>query len=175
MRQKIFGIVAVPLDREAKVRLLFRARALMRSCQKGKHYGPITAKHYAVLCAILMQFHGPTGRAFPSYDAIQKAAGCSRATVAAALRALEAARILRVYNRLVRVRWRDPLAMVERTKVCRTSNCYAPVDPGGSPKFKLQGGTRNQVFNPDLLAALDRLQKGIRGGNRKNCAMEEGG
>jgi hypothetical protein len=30
--------------------------------------------------------------------------------------------------------------------------------------FKLQGGTRTQVFNPDLFAALDRLQKGIRGG-----------
>ena len=76
MRRKIFGMIAVPLDRNEKARLLHRARAMMRATEKGKHYGAVSAKTYAVLCAILMQFHNcRSGRAFPSYDAIQEAAG----------------------------------------------------------------------------------------------------
>jgi hypothetical protein len=184
MRQKIFGMVSTPLDRNAKARVLFLARALMRATEPGKHYGVITAKAYGVLSAILMQFHNSeSGRAFPSYDAIQKAAGCSRATVAAALAALEQCGLLTVWNRLVRVRWKDQAALVWRDRVMRTSNCYAfpserragaapEAHPARPPsKFKLQGGTRTQVSNPDLFAALDRLQRGIRGANRKNCAM----
>jgi hypothetical protein len=62
-RQKIFGMVCVPLDRNQKAKLMHRARCLMRATEKGRHYGPITAKCYAVLCALLIGFHNnATGR-----------------------------------------------------------------------------------------------------------------
>jgi Helix-turn-helix domain len=168
MRQKIFGMVGTPLDRNAKAKLLHRARCLMRPVEKGKHYGPISAKTYAVFCALLMSFHnGASGRCFPSYARLEEAAGCCRATVAAALQALEASGLLTVLNRLVRVRWKDEAALAVRTRVMRTSNCYAfplgEAAKGQAPpsKFKLQGGTGTQVFNSDLFAALNRLQRGI--------------
>jgi len=98
-RRKIFGMVAIPLNRNDKAKLLFLARARMRATEKGKAYGQITAKAYAVFCALLMGFHNAkTGRCFPSYTALQEAAGCCRATVAAY--PLEAAGLLSVCNRL---------------------------------------------------------------------------
>jgi hypothetical protein len=171
MRKKIFGMIAVPLDRNAKARLLHRARALMRATEEGRHYGAVTAKCYAVYAALLMSFHNnASGRCFPSYDAIAEAAGCCRRTVAMALAALEATGLLRVANRLVRVKWRDELALVWRTRVMRTSNCYtfageevsrvATLPPS---KGKFHSGTENQVLNSDLFAALDRLQGALRG------------
>ena len=173
MRQKIFGMICVPLDRNAKARLLHRARALMRATEQGRHYGAITAKCYAVYAALLMGFHNNgSGRCFPSYDRIAEAAGCCRRTVAMALAALEAAGLLSVANRLVRVKWRDELALVWRTRVMRTSNCYAFSSEGSKSqaatsiersKGNLSSGTRNQVLNPDLFAALDRLQEALRG------------
>ena len=176
MRQKIFGMVGVPLDRNAKARLLYLARCLMRPTEPGKHYGKLSAKAYAVLSALLMGFHNcGTGRCFPSYERIQEAAGCCRATVAAALQAIEESGLMTVYNRLVRVRWRDEISLAWRVRVVRTSNCYAFPSEAGTTrppsKFKLQGGTGDQVSNPDLFAALDRLQEAPRGANRKDCAI----
>ena len=164
MRQKIFGMMARPMDRNEKARLLHRARALMHPTEKGKAYGRITAKGYAVLCALVTVFHNAdSGRCFPSYEAIQEAVGCCRATVAMALAALEAAGLLTVCNRLLRVRWKDEKALTIRTRVVRTSNCYAfPSTTASSQpessKFKIQGGTGIQVSNPNLFAALERLQ-----------------
>jgi hypothetical protein len=60
-----------------------------------------------------------SGRCFPSYDRIAEAAGCCRQTVA-----LEAAGLLAVANRLLRVRWKDEFALAWRVRVMRTSNCY---------------------------------------------------
>jgi hypothetical protein len=173
-RKKIFGMIAIPLDRNAKARLLHRARCLMRSTEKGRHYGPITAKAYAVFSALLVGFHNnESGRCFPSYDRIAEAAGCCRQTVAIALAALEQAGLLQVCNRLLRVRWKDEMALATRTRVLRTSNCYvfvsanlvgaAPLGLAEPSKSKFQTGTGNQVSNPDLFAALDRLQEALRG------------
>jgi hypothetical protein len=169
MRRKIFGMICVPLDRNQKARLLHRAQALTRATAPGRHYGALTAKGYAVLRALLMQFHNAgSGRCFPSYKRIQEAVGCSKATVAAALKALEQCGLLSVCNRLVRVKWKDELACAWRLRVVRTSNCYAfdaPVMAGQPSKFNLQGGTRNQVSSLPLSAALDRLKGAIRGAN----------
>jgi Helix-turn-helix domain len=179
MRQKIFGMIAMPLDRNAKARLLFRARAMMRATEKGAHYGPVTAKCYAVFAALLMGFHnGGTGRCFPSYDALAEAAGCCRASVAPALRALEECGLMTVWNRLLRVRWKDPAALATRVRVLRTSNCYVfpsetRRDSVKPSEAKLQSGTGTQVSNPDLFAALDRLQKGIRGVKAQILCREE--
>ena len=168
MRRKIFGMMAVPLDRNAKAKLLFLARAQMRPTEKGKHYGAVTAKTYAVFAALLMTFHNSgDGRCFPSYQAICEAADCSRALVAPALQTLEECGLLTVCNRLVRVRWKDEAALATRVRVMRTSNCYvfpSEARPAPEPsKAKLQSGTPNQVSNPDLFAALDRLQGALRG------------
>src|SRR6476469_4001185 len=151
MRKKIFGMIAVPLDRNEKARLLHRARCLMRATEKGRHYGSVSAKAYAVFAALLMGFHnGKSGRCFPAYEAIQEAAGCCRQTVAASLAALERAGLLGVANRLVRVRWRDELALAWRVRVMRTSNCYTfpsgpPASVTGSSESNLSTGTGTQV------------------------------
>ena len=105
-REKLFGYGrCVPLDRNAKVRVMTLARALMRRTEKGKHYGIVTAKFVAVLEALLWGFHNAaSGRCYPSYDRIAERAGCTRTTVYTAIRALEAVGILSWCNRLVRVR-----------------------------------------------------------------------
>jgi hypothetical protein len=177
MRRKIFGMVAVPLDRNAKARLLHQARAMMRPVEKGAHYGAVSAKAYAVLCALLMQFHNcGSGRCFPSYKAISNAAGCCERTVAAALAALEESGLLTVCNRLVRVRWKDELSRAWRTRICRTSNCYS--FPGGaaqSSNGNLPRGTGNQVSNPSLSDALDRLKEAQRGARAQGSCRTEAG
>jgi helix-turn-helix protein len=170
MRQKIFGMIAVPLDRNEKARLLHRARAMMRATEKGRAYGQVTAKTYAVFCALLMGFHNcGTGRCFPSYDRICEAAGCCRQTVATALAALEAAGLLSVANRLLRVRWKDVAAMATRTRVLRTSNCYSfPATQAEPSKSSFPTGTRIQVSNLPLSDALNRLKRGIRKGQAQD-------
>jgi len=146
----------------------------MRATEKGKAYGQITAKAYAVFAALLMGFHNAkTGRCFPSYTALQEAAGCCRATVAASLQALEECGLLSVCNRLLRVRWKDEAALAMRVRVLRTSNCYSfpstgaprPAEPSES---SFQTGTGIQASNLSLFAALDRLQRGLRGAKLQN-------
>jgi hypothetical protein len=71
----------VPVDRNAKVRVMMVARALMRHQEKGKAYGKISAKALAVLSALLWRFHNAaTAKCSPSYEAIAEAAGCGRST-----------------------------------------------------------------------------------------------
>jgi hypothetical protein len=50
-------IRCVPLDRNAKVRVMMLARALMRRTEAGRAYGAVTAKALAVLQALLFGFH----------------------------------------------------------------------------------------------------------------------
>jgi hypothetical protein len=167
-RRKIFGLITQPMDRNEKARLLFRAQALTRATEPGRHYGALTAKAYAILRALLMQFHNAgSGRCFPSYKRICEAVGCSKATVAASLRALEECGLLTVCNRLVRVRWRDELACVWRVRVMRTSNGYSfpsPARAAEASKFNFQTGTRDQVSSLPLSAALSRLKEAVREG-----------
>jgi Helix-turn-helix domain len=148
-RDKHFGFgQGVPLDRNAKVRVMHHARALMRRTEQRKHYGVITAKTVAVLEALLWGFHNAaTGRCFPSYETIADRAGCSRTMVYQAIRMLERAGVLTWVNRLIRVRERcaglfGPLT-AWRSRVVRTSNSYCFSDPAS--KFKFQTGTTNQV------------------------------
>jgi hypothetical protein len=57
-REKVFGIGRpVPLDRNAKARIMALARALTRRTEPGRHYGTVTAKALAVLEALLWGFH----------------------------------------------------------------------------------------------------------------------
>ncbi len=174
-REKVFGAGRpLPLDREAKLRLMTLAQALSRKVEKGKAYGPITAKALDVLRALLWGFHNArSGLCFPSIERIAEAAHCCPATVQKALRALEACGVLSWVNRLVRRREHGPEGW--RWRVYRTSNAYRFTDPRepSASNATLRRGTGIQVhsFNqtkppepllPGLKAALTRLGAGVR-------------
>src|SRR3954447_24313214 len=138
-REKMFGEGRVlPLDRNAKARIMMLARALMRRSEEGKHYGVLTAKFVAVLGALLWRFHNAaSGRCFPSYERIAEKADCARSTVYEAIRALEDAGILTWVNRIARIReWGPDLfgRAKNRWRVIRTSNAYTFVDPQPSAR-----------------------------------------
>ncbi len=133
-REKLFGDGRPrPMDRNAKVRVMVYARALMRRIEAGKAYGPITAKALAVLEALLWGFHNArSGLCFPSYEKIAERAGCARSTVAEAIKALEAAGIMSWVNRLKRVAEASVDLFghrMRKTRVIRTSNGYVFIDP----------------------------------------------
>jgi Helix-turn-helix domain len=167
-REKVFGVGrGLPLDRNARARLMHRARALMQRTAPGKHYGPVTAKALAVLEALLWRFHNAKdGRCFPSYPRIAEAAGCAYSTVSAAIQALEAAGLLEWVNRIKRVRkWAPGLPGIgaSRIRVVRTSNAYAFRDPkpGPASKFEIKPGTTTQVLFPSLVTGAPGLPDGI--------------
>jgi Helix-turn-helix domain len=158
-REKMFGEGRLlPLDRNAKARIMVFARALMRRSGEGKHYGVLTAKFVAVLGALLWGFHNAqSGRCFPSYERIAEKADCSRATVYSAIHALEAAELLTWVNRIARIReWGPDLfgRAQNRWRVIRTSNAYTFVDPQpqarppGSSKSNFKTGTEGQESFP---------------------------
>ena len=133
-RDKVFGPGrAIPLDRNAKARIWAYAQgytALHR--RRGQHRGPLTRATLDVLRSLLWGFHNArTGRCFPSYEAIAKAAKVDRATVARAIAALEAGQVLTWENRLVRQRVAVPglLGPVVVLVPRRTSNAYSFRDP----------------------------------------------
>lgn len=154
-REKVFGDGrGCQLDRNAKVRIMTRARALTRRTEKGKHYGVITGKHLDVLQALLWKFHNARGGlCFPSYESIAEAAGCCRSTVAEAIKALEDSGILSWVNRITRIRdrTRDLFGQwATRWRVIRTSNAYVFRDLGAgqdrdrASKSESRAGSLNQ-------------------------------
>lgn len=169
-REKAFGSGRPrALDRNAKVRIMVRARALSRRTEKGKHYGIITAKALAVLEALLWGFHNArSGLCFPSYETIAERAGCARSTVYAAISMLESAGVLSWVNRIKRIRERcDDLLGPDgsRTRVIRISNAYHFFDPSPPArtfpsKSEFLSGTRNQDFLP-LPEPSDALERAI--------------
>jgi len=163
-REKVFGEGRPRgLDRNAKVRIMHFARALMRPTDKGKAYGPITAKALAVLEALLWGFHNArSGLCFPSYETIAKRANCARSTVAEAIKALEEAGILSWVNRIKRVgeRVQDLFGKwLVQTRVVRTSNAYQFTDPqpGGGGQSAGNGRNSSKSENPSGLTNQDSL------------------
>lgn len=144
-RERLFGDGRpVPLDRNAKARIMVLARAKLRRDAPGRHYGPVTAKAYAVLETLLWAFHNArTGLCFPSYETIAARAGCARSTVALAIKALEGAGILTWVNRLRRVKMPGPSGW--RWRVLRTSNGYRFTDMSvGMHKPEQASGSHHQ-------------------------------
>ena len=144
-RERLFGDGRpVPLDRNAKARIMVLARAKLRRDAPGRHYGPVTAKAYAVLEALLWGFHNArTGLCFPSYETIAGRAGCARSTVALAIKALEGAGILTWVNRLRRVKMPGPAGW--RWRVLRTSNGYRFTDMPAANVTETDAVTRPPV------------------------------
>ena len=123
----------MPLDREAKVRIMHLARALKHKTEPGKHYGVLTGKFVDVLHAMLWLIHdGRSGQCNPSYSTISDKAGCAMSTVCEAIKALEAVGVLSWANRIARERTRecDLFGQWSFTwRVIRTSNAYVFHDP----------------------------------------------
>ena len=159
-REKLFGPGhAVPLDRNAKARIMAYARAWgARHRQPGQHRGPITRAFLEVLEALLWGFHNArSGCCFPSYETIAEKADCARSVVAEALKVLELAGVLTWVHRIARihVRERDLFGrMASRWRVIRTSNAYVFRDPQqrlqgvSASKSENRSGTLNQEFLP---------------------------
>jgi hypothetical protein len=123
----------VPLDKNAKARIMHLARVLKRKTESGKHYGVLTGKFVDVLNALLWLIHdGRSGQCNPSYETIADKAACARSTVCEAIKALEACGILSWVNRITRIRERE-VDLFGRTiwvwRVVRTSNAYTFNDP----------------------------------------------
>jgi hypothetical protein len=171
-REKVFGPGrAVPLDRNAKARIMAYARAwTARHKRPGQHRGPITRAFLDVLEALLWGFHNSrSGCCFPGYEAIAGKAECARSTVAEALKVLEWAGVLTWQHRIARIQVRelDPRVVpggrwASRWRVIRTSNAYVFRDPqqqfAGVPASKSENrrGTQDQdVSNPLLAPAVD--------------------
>lgn len=155
-REKVFGPGRpVPLDRNAKTRVMVLARALARRTEPGRHYGDLTAKAIDVLQAILWGFHNcHSGHCYPSYETIADRAACSRTMVYQAIRMLEAVGLLTWVQRIKRIREYVPglfgKGSASRWRVVRTSNAYAFNDPAS--KFKFQIGTLTQDSNKESFA-----------------------
>jgi hypothetical protein len=167
-REKVFGPGhAMPLDRNAKARIMAYARAwTARNRLSGQHKGPITRAFLNVLHALLWQFHNSrTGCCFPSYERIAEKAECARSTVAEALRVLEWAGVLSWQHRIARVReaCTDLLGRTTwRWRIIRTSNAYAFRDPqvvnsrGVPSKSENRTGTQSQdVLDPIPAPAIN--------------------
>ncbi len=163
-REKVFGPGrAVPLDRNAKARIVAYAKAWgARHKQPRQHKGPITRAFLEVLEALLWGFHNArSGCCFPSYETIAARAECARSTVAEALKALEWAGVLSWQHRITRIRERCRDLFGHdgwRWRVIRTSNAYAFHDPkvaenrGFSSKSENPTGTLNQEVTDSSLA-----------------------
>jgi Helix-turn-helix domain len=148
-RQKTFAPVGTPLDRNSKCRLLAAARSLSRRQRSQHHDGPtLTRAALDVLAALAWHHNSGTGFCFPSYSRLSQAAGCSRSTVALALRALEWSGLLTWMHRIDRIRE----AFIDlfghrswRWKVVRRSNCYLLRDPLRS-ESDFRTGTRTDYL-----------------------------
>jgi len=199
-REKIFGQGrGVPLDRNAKARIMVYARAWSAKHRRpGQHRGPLTRATLEVLHVLLWGFHNSrNGRCFPSYETIAARAQCCRDTVYEAIKALEAAEILTWVNRLLRVQYRERDLcgkMAPRSRLVRTSNAYVFRDPlpcalagvpgtrsavslGKTSKSENPTGTQNQDFSITSTNAVarqfapdDLLEKAL---SRLQRAMEE--
>jgi hypothetical protein len=73
-----------------------------RTKGKGRRNGILGLPAMAVLRALLFHFHGNGRACFPSYEALQRATGLCRQSIANAVANLEAAKVLTVTRRLVR-------------------------------------------------------------------------
>ena len=166
-REKVFGDgPRLPLDREAKVRIMHLARALKRKTETGKHYGTLTGKFVDVLHAMLWLIHdGRSGQCNPAYETIADKAACARSTIWEAIKALESAGILSWVNRITRIRERDTDLFGRSIwvwRVVRTSNAYTFRDPkapqrrGIASKSEFPAGPPDKVNNqPGFPPVLD--------------------
>jgi hypothetical protein len=159
---------ATRLDRNARARVIVMAEALERNSKaKGQRSGILGLTGLAVLRALLFAFHKrDTGLCEAAYSRLQAATGFCRQTICRAIRALEAAGIIRVVRRLVRRQITRECHITGRlqrfTTTVQDVNLYNfPADPKPLPIARLIVGKARSFPKPDALKALLRRQ-GIR-------------
>ncbi len=134
-REKVFARPrGVPLDRNAKARIIMAAHAYNARHRSGRqHRGPLTRTTLDVLEALLWGFHNSrAGDCFPSYESIAEKAKCCRDSVYEAIKALEAAELLSWVNCFTKIRTAGKDLFGRATvawQVIRTSNAYLFRDP----------------------------------------------
>ncbi len=134
-REKVFARPrGVPLDRNAKARIMMAAQAYNTRHRSGRqHRGPLTRTTLDVLKALLWGFHNSrAGDCYPSYESIAEKAQCCRDSVYEAIKALEAADLLTWVNCFTKIRTagKDLFGRaVTVWQVIRTSNAYLFRDP----------------------------------------------
>ena len=165
-REKMFGEGRLlPLDRNAKARIMVLARALIASDREGEalRRADREVRGRARGAAVGLP-QRPERPLLPIYERIAERADCARSTVYEAIRALERAGILTWVNRIARIReWGPDLfgRAQNRWRVIRTSNAYMFVDPQpparppDSSKSELPTGTEGQELFPWRASALD--------------------
>lgn len=119
-----------PLDRNDRSRLLTLAEGLERRTKApGRKNGALGAVGLEVLRALLKRMNYASGLCFPSYLQLQLMTGRCRSAVAAALKRLETAGIIKVTRRLKRIvveRLSPITGLPERiTLTTQDSNLYA--------------------------------------------------
>jgi Helix-turn-helix domain len=169
VREKVFQNHErrVPLEREAKVRIMALARVLERRTEPGKHYGVLTGKFVKVLHALVWLIHdGKSGQCNPAYETIADKAGCCVKTVYSAIVALERAGILSWVHRITRIRVRERDLFggwATSWRVVRTSNAYVFSDPktaapqGNPSKSKFYAGPPDRDLKNQLGEGADAL------------------
>ena len=93
-----------PIDRNQRVRAVLAAEALERRTKaKGQKSGVLKQSGLRVQRCLLYDFCSvPGGRCDPSYAAIREKTGYCEATIAGALKRLEASGLLRITRRIIR-------------------------------------------------------------------------
>lgn len=117
------------IDRGARSRLVFQAEAYERRTKlKGQRGGDLGPSGIQVLRCIAFRFLNlRKGHAWPGYDALQRATGLARQTIANAIRRLERAGFMFVQRR---TRW-------EGRKLIKLTNLYSfPIEAPPPPSWE---------------------------------------
>ena len=167
-REKVFGDGKPrPMSRNVKLRIMALARVLMRPTESGKHYGEITAKHFAVLAGVAVGLPQRRVRALLS---VAMRRSPRRPAVRArpsreAIKALEKAGLLTWVQRIKRVHERVINLFGEgvhgqRSRIFRTSNGYQFIEPPDvqSSKSENKSGTAGQESFPSLATLVPALK-----------------
>jgi DNA-binding transcriptional ArsR family regulator len=155
---------STPLDRNARQRLIFLAKRLERRTKgKGRANGALGGISLTLLEALFSYANRRTGLCFPSYLTLQALTGLSHGSIAAALRRLERAGIIKITRRLKRI-WINRMSPItgQPERIMATvqdSNLYAFSGPAGFAG-RLDGYVEAYASPParkiDVLARLVR-------------------
>jgi DNA-binding MarR family transcriptional regulator len=148
------------IDRNARARLLFLAEALdRRTHQPGQHGGCLKRTGLAVLRALLFTFANlVTGRCDPGYDALSRAAGMSRSTLAKALKRLEEAGLLvRTRRQAGTVRLTNTYSFKTSETTWSENRSQTTTRPLEQPKNAKTGPVRDRMQT--LFAILARRER----------------
>lgn len=159
--------IRLPLDRNARARLLHAAEALeARTRQPGRQNGSVSRIGLIVLRCLLLQFLGGTGRCFPSYDAIMEKTGLCRQSVRNALFRLERCGLVRILRRLenrhvsrenpITGRWESFLTTVQ------TSNAYVFDRPVGGAEMLAPAALERRFPTAAVPGLLRILEPSLR-------------